>query len=275
VVSGSGSLRESARAGDRGRLPRRHARKLSRALGTVTPLRGQRGHAPQCSCHAPFHRTATKAPLAVGVFASLNQHSESARRFTPIADSVDVSDIARFDAGAMSATGTFAAVAYGIRLMFKAMSVAPRLPKLLGRYESKPSAGDRKVLVAFAKLMDERRVWRHPFHMEVFEACVSSLSLVKDKAEEAITQIENPGAQAVLGALLDDLRAFIDRWHGCSTPRSLRGGWEPPGGGGQRGGDSDLTAFFDDLGALRVRAQLWMSALKEIEPKIKVPKFAA
>jgi hypothetical protein len=161
-------------------------------------------------------------------------------------------------------------VVSSISLLFKAMDVAPKLTKLLGMYQSNPSKEDSKLLVSFAKLVDERRVYHQPYNVEIFEASVSSLDYMRDRLLRTISEIENAGAQAVLGAMLDDHRAFIDKWRGRRTPGRFDGRWHPPG---EQEDGTVLTRFYEDLGALRVRAQLWMSALNEIEPKAKVPRF--
>jgi hypothetical protein len=157
-----------------------------------------------------------------------------------------------------------------IGLLFKTMDVAPKLVKLLGMYESAPSKADRKLLVSFAALVESRRVYHRSFELEVFEMCLGSLAHVKDEIEKTLTNITNPGAQAVLGALLDDHRKFIDKWHGHNTPHNLLQGWTRPG---KPNDAQELAGFFDDLGELRARTQLWMGCLNEIEPTAKVPKF--
>lgn len=165
---------------------------------------------------------------------------------------------------------TVSSIVSGINFLFKLMGVAPKLMKLLGRFEKSPSKEDRKVLVAFAKLVEERRVYHQPYNVEVFEACVGSISYMKDQIEKTIAEIENPGARAVIGAMLDDHRAFVDTWHGRKTPHMVHADWNRP-----RHDDSEmLPAFYEDLGELRTRTKAWMGALSEIEPKVAVPKWA-
>jgi hypothetical protein len=154
------------------------------------------------------------------------------------------------------------------------MNVAPALRAKLAKYRGKPTAADQKTLVQFCRMINERRVFYAPFHMEVVEGCTGSLSHVKDETEKTLAAISHPGAEAVLGAFLDDLRRFLDKWSGKSTPRGLHfDTGRHPGGEPWRDREADLAEFFTDLGRLRERASLWFGALAQIDAKVIVPKF--
>jgi hypothetical protein len=169
---------------------------------------------------------------------------------------------------------TISAVGAALSILFRVMNVAPKLRARLAKYKGKPTDDDRKILVQFARVINERRVFHASFHMEVVEACLGSLGYVKDETEKVIASISHPAAEAVLGAFLDDLRAFLDKWHGKSTPRTLHLDGRPRSQDDPwRDREADLPAFFSDLGQLRERANVWFGALKQVEPKVAVPKF--
>ena len=169
---------------------------------------------------------------------------------------------------------TVSAIAAAISVMFKVMNVAPKLQEKLAKYRGKPTAEERKVLVQFCRTISERRVFYAPYDSEVVEGCVGSLREVKNKTEKVLASISNPGVQALLGAFLDDVRAFLDKWSGKSTPRGMSpDSWGPERHAPWRDREADLPEFFRGLGQLRERAVVWFAWLAQIEPKAKIPKF--
>lgn len=134
--------------------------------------------------------------------------------------------------------------------------------KLRGR----PPKAEREELVRYLRLLDERRVFSAPYNVEVFESCVWSLQNMKDATEQALSRLDHPLARAPLGAILDQLREFLDRWrrhprmHGAANWDSVYGGLGP-----------QQAAFFEDLGEVRAVVRLMVQATQDLEPLAKAP----
>jgi hypothetical protein len=141
--------------------------------------------------------------------------------------------------------------------------VRAKLVKQVAKMKAQPNAADEKKLVEFCELLDQRRVFSAPYTSEVVELCVGSLRMVQDETTRRISELEHPGAKAMLEAVQDHLRAFMDRWSGFRTPYPL-------------GHDHDgrLTEFFRDLGVLRERVRLCTEGIALTAPKAKVLKAA-
>ena len=153
-------------------------------------------------------------------------------------------------------------------LVIKAVpTVRDHLRKAMG----KPSQIESECLIQYVRRLDERRVLYHPYNVEVIECCVSSLDEARRFTDETLAKVESPGARAALGAILDRVRAFLDRWHGARTPRD----WWSHGGLHREaisGGDG-LDEFFQDLGELRGTMTAMLELLKLVEPRIKAPNL--
>lgn len=155
--------------------------------------------------------------------------------------------------------------ATGLRIIFSLMNVSKHLQDAVRVWRVRPSLADREILVTYERRLSERRVFRATRSSEVFEACVGSLLDVRRFTDETLAQVTHPGARSVLGALLDDVRKFLDRWEGVHTPRD-----DERRHAFQRG-DDPHAEFFKDLGALRERVTMWRRWLAEIEPSVKMP----
>jgi hypothetical protein len=149
-----------------------------------------------------------------------------------------------------------------------AISVVQAARDVFRKLRSKPSAAEAKILVEFAKRLNERRVFSAPYDAEIVESCLGSLGSFKDITEDYLAKLEHAGARAALGAILTSIRRFLDKWHGFST-RALGDPWEPPIFG--HGRDAKRREFFEDLGHLRAEITILVDLLREIEPKIAVP----
>ena len=150
-----------------------------------------------------------------------------------------------------------------LSILLGVMGLAPaarkKLVKLAEKTSGKPNAKDRKKLIEFCELLDQRRVFYAPFNVEVVEVCLGSLRMVQDETTKRIAELEHPGARAMLEAVQDHLRVFVDRWAGFRTPHR-----------GEHDHDGRLAEFFRDLGVLRERVRLCTEGIAIIEPKAKV-----
>jgi hypothetical protein len=155
------------------------------------------------------------------------------------------------------------------KAILKLLGFAPKVAAKLAQWNGKLGAEDRKRLVAYCRRIDERRVFSTDYGSEVVECCVSSLSQVKEFTDATLAEVEHPAAQAVLGAILDSVRAFLDRWGAYHTPRF---GWDRPRPPGLRDAD-EMPEFFADLGELRSKMGLYVGMLTVMEPKAKAPKL--
>ncbi len=150
---------------------------------------------------------------------------------------------------------------------FKLIGAAPKLYAKVQTWRGSPSKEDRARLIAYCRRLDERRVFSAPFDDEVEDVCVASLNQVKEFTDEALADIEHPAARAAVGAILDEVRKFLDKWHGYRGPRSFglhpRHPWR----------DQDVRSpdFFQDLGELRGKMKLLVGMLTEMVPAAKAP----
>jgi hypothetical protein len=161
----------------------------------------------------------------------------------------------------ISAVGTFTTV-------FKMMSIAPSAYQKLNEWRGKPSKKEREALKRYCRRLDERRVFSAPFNSEVVECCVASVSQVKEYTDETLANLDHPATRAVLGAIMDVLRGFLDEWHGRRTPPD-------PFGWASRGGRNEIGAFYEDLGELRSKMKMLIGLISELEPAATCPKLLA
>lgn len=154
-----------------------------------------------------------------------------------------------------------------------AISVAQAARDVLRRVRKKPTAAEAKLLIEFARRLDERRVFSAPFDAEIVESCLSSLDSFKAITEDYLAKIEHPGARAALGAMLTSLRRFIDKWHGFTTRRIWDGPFpfDAPRFREERRTGAE---FFQDLGSVRAEIRLLVELLVDIEPKVSVPSIS-
>jgi hypothetical protein len=85
--------------------------------------------------------------------------------------------------------------------------------------------------------------------------------------DEALSEVDHPLAQAAVGAILDELRAFIDKWHGHRGRR-----WSPPHHWDRDEGERERD-FFQDLRELRGRMRIFVGMLTELVPEAKAPRL--
>ena len=128
-------------------------------------------------------------------------------------------------------------------------------------YGNKPSPEDAKEIVAYCKHIDERRVFFFSSGDEQIGSCLWSLNEVRQATIETKAKIEHPGIAAFLGAALDAVRAFLDKWVGFGTDRRDR-----------RHLDSE-HAFFADLGDLRSKMRTYVAMFATFAPKAKAPNL--
>jgi|CZKU01.1.fsa_nt_gi hypothetical protein len=86
-------------------------------------------------------------------------------------------------------------------------------------YTHKPSEEDAKRIVAYCKHLNERRVFYFSYGDEQIESCLWSLDEVRKLTLDTMSNIEHPGAEAFLGAALDEIRAFQKAWTDFRTNR--------------------------------------------------------
>lgn len=150
-----------------------------------------------------------------------------------------------------------------LSIILGVMGLAPatrkRLSKLVEKSTVRPGASDRKKLVEFCELLEQRRVFHADFNSEVVELCLGSLRMVQDETTKRIAELEHPGARAMLEAVQDHLRVFMDRWTMFRTPHR----WSR---------DHELTEFFRDLGVLRERVRICTEGIALMAPNAKVLK---
>lgn len=153
--------------------------------------------------------------------------------------------------------------------ILKAAAASPRWYEKLQVAKGKPSKADRDRLIAYCRRIDERRVFSAPFNVEVVECCVASLSQIKEFTDATLANLAHPAAQAVVGAMLDEVRHFLDRWGGYQTPRYP---WDIAPPSYRREGE-EFTAFFQDLGELRAKMRLFVGMLEELEPRAQATRL--
>lgn len=144
--------------------------------------------------------------------------------------------------------------------------------KTARKVTGKPSSDDKRRLLEYVRLLDERRVFYADYNSEVAECCLASLSSFKDRTEEVLSKVEHPGARAALGAILDALRQFLDKWAGFHTPHG-HWGWDFPRAAGDYASRRGLAGFFEDLGELRGVMKLLVVSLQVLHPKIEAPNL--
>ena len=157
--------------------------------------------------------------------------------------------------------------AAALKVVLAGLKVAPSVYSRLQAWRGKPTDDERKLLVRYARRLNERRVFSAPFNVEVVESCVASLSTTAEFTDETLAALDHPGARAVVASVLDLVRRFLDRWGSYSTPRHR---WLDPFG--QRDLD-EFPEFFKDLGELRGNVRLLVAILAEFEPGAIAPNI--
>jgi hypothetical protein len=149
-----------------------------------------------------------------------------------------------------------------LSLVLSVMGLVPavrkKLTKLVEKIQAQPGAADRKRLVEFCELLNQRRVFYANYNSEVVELCTGSLKMLQDETTKRIAALEHPGARAMLEAVQDHLRVFIDR----------RGDFRL----GHRGPGPELTEFFLDLGTLRERVRICTEGIALMAPNANALK---
>jgi len=163
------------------------------------------------------------------------------------------------------------ASAVSIVLGMVSKAVPNALDALRTKY-GKPTKADSERLIAYARRLDERRVFYFPYEMESDVMSISSLDEVRRFTDETLAAMGNETARAALGGILDHLRAFLDKWSGARMPRHH---WDHRGFRGMRPGDDPdgIDSFFQDLGELRGSMKQMLELLMLVEPKIKAPNL--
>jgi hypothetical protein len=154
------------------------------------------------------------------------------------------------------------------------VKAAPGILDALRKTYGKPTKAETHRLIAYARRLDERRVFYFPYDVECEVMCISSLDEVRRFTDETLAEMGNEGARAALGAILDHLRAYLDKWSAARMPRDH---WDrrrffrgmAPGDHS----DDGIDSFFQDLGELRSTMKQMLELLRLIEPKIKAPNL--
>ena len=136
-----------------------------------------------------------------------------------------------------------------------------------------PSKQDRQTLIAYTRRLDERRAFYAPYNVEVVECCLASLSTMKDATEEALAKLDHDASRAAVGAILDQSRSFLDKWHGFQTPHEFRSRHRPVDFAERHGDRRQEAEFFEDLGELRVAVRLMVEMISELEPRAQAPNL--
>lgn len=153
------------------------------------------------------------------------------------------------------------------------LKAAPIIQAGLRKWKGRPTPTERSLLAAYARRLDERRVFSAPFNVEIVELCLGSLNEVRRLTDEVLAEVEHPGARAMIGAILDATRHSHDKWHWFRTPDYLERWRHRADTIGRHPGEADLAGFFEDLGELRGTLRLVVGALAEIEPDVKAPNL--
>jgi hypothetical protein len=156
----------------------------------------------------------------------------------------------------------------GFKLALKVLGVAPRLYEHVKVWKGGPTKEDSERLVRYCRRLDERRVFSAPYHMELAQSCVGSISEVRQYTDEALADIKHPVARAAIGAILDEVRRFEDKWHGYQSSAD----WHPHRFGGRFERTSDRD-FFQDLGGLRDKMKVFVGMITELVPDATAPKL--
>jgi hypothetical protein len=153
-------------------------------------------------------------------------------------------------------------------MAMKALRISASVYEKIQVFKGKPGKADRERLIKYTRRLDERRVFVATFDEEQGGACVGSLDEVRRFTDEALAELEHPGARAVLGGILDSIRLFLDRWGG---PRLRFRPWMLHHGDP---GQDEFSRFFEDLGELRGKVAGLIELLAMWEPKAVAPKLA-
>ncbi len=153
-----------------------------------------------------------------------------------------------------------------------AISVAQAARDVFRRVRKKPTAVEAKLLVEFARRLDERRVFSAPYNAEIVEACLASLDSFKTITEDYLAKLDHPGARAALGAMLTSLRRFIDKWYGFTTSRFWDGPFQFPSPRHREDKRTEME-FFQDLGDLAAEIRVLLQFLLELEHKVSAPSI--
>jgi hypothetical protein len=153
--------------------------------------------------------------------------------------------------------------------VFELLRVAKALHEGVQDWRGRPTKTERERLVEYCRRLDERRVFSAPFYDEVEISCIGSLEQIKDFTDEALSKMKHPAARAALGAILDQVRRFLDTWRNPRQrrPFALHGHWHDRGDGQQR------MEFFQDLGELRANMKLLVGIVAELAPGADAPKL--
>ena len=163
-------------------------------------------------------------------------------------------------------------------VILKLPGLVPVIDDGIARLRGKLTKADRTNLLRYVRRLDERRVFFHPYGVEVVEVCVGSLDQVKEFTDEIRAAVEHEGARAALGAILDATRTFLDTWKGFRTPRDTPWEHDVLGARSRREHTEPgrkLQRFFEDLGELRGVVKLMLALLQEIDPKLVAPNLAS
>jgi len=157
----------------------------------------------------------------------------------------------------IDANALMSALGIILSIMGLAPAAQARLRKRVEKIKGLPSIADRKKLVEFCELLSQRRVFYVAYNSEVVELCIGSLRMAQNETTKRIAELEHPGAKAMLEAVQDHLRVFMDKWSGFHTPAH----WVR---------DHELTDFFRDLGVLRERVRLCTEGIAIMAPEARV-----
>ena len=154
------------------------------------------------------------------------------------------------------------------------VKIAPDILDSLRKKFGKATKAEAERLVAYARRLDERRVFYFPYDMESEALCISSLDEVRRFTDETLAEMGNEAARAALGAILDHLRAFLDKWSGARMPRAR---WDHPrfyrGMDPSDHHEDGIDRFFQDLGELRSTMKAMIELLRLLEPKVSAPNL--
>jgi hypothetical protein len=154
-------------------------------------------------------------------------------------------------------------VVSALRGVMALFNVPVHIRKMVRATKRQPTREEAEILVAYARRLNERRVFFAPFNVEVVECCIGSLEEVRRFTDEALSKLKHPYARATVAAILEDVRHFLDRWRAFRTPRDP---WRHRMHGD--GEEAELAEFFKDLGELRIKVRMWCEMLVQIEPAL-------
>lgn len=166
----------------------------------------------------------------------------------------------------MAATPDYAA----FKMVLGLLRVARDVYETAQNWKGRPTKGERDLLLQYCNRLDERRVFSVSFNDEAEMLCVGSLEQVKTFTDEVLSKLKHPAARAALGAILDQVRRFLDRWCDSSHPRrhASHGDWNVPLEARQR-----RMEFFQDLGELRGNMKLLVRLIGDLVPEVRAPNL--